>query len=260
MNKAIKNITIIGAGNVGTNLAFAFYKAGLNVNCICSRSEKKAHKIVSKTRAKWVGELSYLPVDSDLYIIATPDDLIPVVSESIQYTAGLVVHTSGTTDIEALNRFSRNGVFYPLQTFNKAKKASFDHLPICIESNNVEDDKLLKELALKLTDNIHLIDSIQRRKLHLAAVFMCNFVNYMYILGDDYLAKENINSEILRPLIKETALKALKVAPRNSQTGPARRNDKKTMTLHLDLLKGNDRYSTVYTILSKQISDYFQDI
>ena len=260
MTNSIKNITIIGAGNVGTNLAFAFYKAGLNINCICCRTEANANKIVTKTGAKWIGEFSNLPIDSDLYIIATPDDVIPVVSESIKQAAGIVVHTSGTTDIDALNRFSRRGVFYPLQTFSKIKLANFVHLPICIESKNEEDEMLLNELALKLTDNVHLIDSVQRRKLHLAAVFMCNFVNYMYILGDDYLAKENINSEILNPLIKETVIKALKSSPKNNQTGPARRGDKKTMDMHLNLLSENERYSVVYSLLSKQISEYFQDI
>jgi len=207
--------------------------------------------------ALWIDEVSKLPSDVDIYIIAVSDDAIIDVVNNLNPGTGLVVHTSGALSIEHLSSFPRYGVFYPLQTFSRNHILDFSKLPICIEANTIEDLQELEDFAHSVSAVVFHLSSAERLKVHVSAVFVCNFVNYMYTMGFDYLEKQGIPSSILRPLIAETASKITQMSPQIAQTGPAKRKDRKTIARHLELLKDDEPYLMVYKILSAQIEDYF---
>jgi predicted short-subunit dehydrogenase-like oxidoreductase (DUF2520 family) len=152
-----------------------------------------------------------------------------------------------------LENNSRKGVFYPLQSFTKGKKVDFYSIPICIEATHSTDEKLLKELANKLSDKIFTISSEQRKKLHVAAVFVNNFTNHMYTIGNNICKKNNIPFEILKPLIEETAQKVFKISPEKAQTGPAIRKDSETIKNHLFLL--DEQEKEIYNLMTKSIQN-----
>ena len=163
----------------------------------------------------------------------------------------LVVHTSGSVSCQDLAEHNRRGVFYPLQSFSKNRESNFKEIPICIEAEFNKDLLLLEELAAALSDDVYFIDSDQRKKLHLAAVFVNNFVNHLYQIGHDICAREALPFEILKPLIAETARKIEEMTPSDAQTGPAKRNDLKTINEHLELL--SDDHKALYQLISKSI-------
>ena len=163
----------------------------------------------------------------------------------------LVVHTSGAIEQDVIPT-KRRGVFYPLQTISKEKKLNFKTIPFCIEASKSEDFNLLMRLATLLSPMVYSINSHQRKVLHVAAVFACNFSNFMYMMADDILNKEDIPLDILQPLIKETAAKIKKHKPKAVQTGPAVRQDNETIEKHIEYLKEGNYYD-IYKLLTESI-------
>ncbi len=194
-------------------------------------------------------------LDADIYIIAISDDAISVLSSQLKLKDKLVVHTSGNSSINALKTTNHKGVFYPLQTFSKDKSVNFKEIPICLETERVEDYKLLEKLAASISDKNYKIDSNQRKYIHLAAVFTNNFVNYMYKIGNDICEANDIPFEILQPLILETAKKVNNNPPAYIQTGPAVRHDYKTIDKHLQLLNGQEK--EIYKLITQMIKETY---
>jgi predicted short-subunit dehydrogenase-like oxidoreductase (DUF2520 family) len=192
--------------------------------------------------------------DADLYIIAVSDDAISTISEQIPYKNKLVVHTSGGTSLEAIASNNRKGVFYPLQTFSKNKAVNFRTIPICIESQNASDYQLLQNVAQAMSDSVFAINSEQRKALHVAAVFVNNFTNHLYKIGNNICIENNVPFEILKPLIQETAEKIKQLSPNEAQTGPAIRNDIETINAHLSFLS-DENQKNIYKILTQSIQN-----
>ena len=74
--RSIKNITIIGAGNVATHLGKALYNKGLKIDNVYSRKISRARKLATQIGAKAVSNYTNLKPNSDLYLIAVFDDAI----------------------------------------------------------------------------------------------------------------------------------------------------------------------------------------
>jgi len=245
------SVVIIGSGNVAQHLIKAFSVAA-EINLIqayARRPEKLAHLLPPEKITDIISELA----DADVYIISVSDDAIADVSAQLSFSGRLVVHTSGSTPLEILNSNNRRGVFYPLQTFSLAKEIDFSTVPICLESEFVDDHKTLQIVANAISKSIYNIDSAQRQALHVAAVFVSNFVNHMYVLGSEVSSQNNIPFDILKPLIKEVADKVTSLPPLQAQTGPAVRGDQKTISRHLDFLRNNRQLSDIYTLLTHSI-------
>ncbi|WP_394340131.1 Rossmann-like and DUF2520 domain-containing protein [Marixanthomonas spongiae] len=194
--------------------------------------------------------------EADIYIIAIPDDAIADFSSTLPFNDKMVVHTSGSLPMQALDGKNKKGVFYPLQTFTKDKKVNFNEIPICIEAEEKADLQLLETLGKRISNHVAQISSEDRKTLHLAAVFVNNFVNYMYHISEDILKENNLDFELLKPLIAETANKIRTLSPQQAQTGPAKRNDVKTIENHLHLLKDSP-YKKVYEQMTEAIKKQY---
>ena len=162
------------------------------------------------------------------------------------------MHTSGGVALEKISNHNRRGVFYPLQTFTKGKAVDFKTIPICIETEFSADLKILKKIAKSISDKMYIINSEQRKALHVAAVFVNNFTNHLYQIGNQICEENNIPFEVLHPLIQETAEKIKELSPSEAQTGPALRNDTKTIEKHIDFLE-NPEYKKLYQLLTQSI-------
>ena len=165
-----------------------------------------------------------------------------------------VAHTAGSVPLEAIpERFERRAVFYPMQTFTKGRTVDFSQIPIFLETSAAWRPEL-EALARKLSRKVIWADSAQRAKVHLAAVFACNFANCMYAIGEEVVRSAGLDFEVLKPLIAETAAKACDArSPRDVQTGPAVRNDAPTMERHLGLLDNDPNLQEIYQQISTEI-------
>ena len=227
----MKNIILVGSGNVATHLGIALQKGNYPIVQVYSRSIENAKKLAEKLNTNYTNDLTQLKT-ADLIIVSVNDDAISKVLSQIKNTS--IVHTSGSIGINIFNdHFSNYGVLYPLQTFNKEVNVNISEIPFCIEGNNLAFEKQLTTLAKQLSNNVVLMDSEQRKQVHIAAVFACNFSNQMFSIADDLLAEKNLDFKILLPLIKQTIAKLSTNKPKAVQTGPAKRNDNNIIQEHI---------------------------
>jgi len=248
-----KTITLIGAGNVATHLGKAFLNNGFSINQVYSKSIDNAYSLASELNAMPCDDVKFITDESDIYIICIKDDAINDIVEQISFKNKIIAHTSGSIPLSVLNGFNNYGIFYPLQTFSKNKNVTINEVPFCIEANNDETKNTLLDLAKSLSNNVNEINSEQRKKIHLAAVFACNFTNYMYSISEDILNQSNIDLDILKPLIIETAKKIQNNSPKTMQTGPAKRNDDVVLKNHIELLANSKDYQDIYKIITDNI-------
>lgn len=229
----VQNITILGSGNVATHLANQLSKHAFNIIQVYSRNITNANELAQQVAAEPIDNISELNNSSDLYIICLSDSIIEKVVERFEFTDKLVAHTAGSMSIDVLKRFKNHGVFYPLQSFTKNRSLDFETIPICIEANSKENENKLLALANKLSNNVNLLQSEERKQYHLAAVFANNFANHMFAAADSLLKKNKLNFDLLKPLILETAQKIQKLSPIEAQTGPAIRNNMAVIDSHI---------------------------
>lgn len=247
-------ICMIGAGNLATQLGMALSEKGHQIVQVWSRTSKNAVELASKLKCPSTTELSAIYNDADIYIIAVSDKAIEEVLGKRSWGNPLVVHTAGSIPMNILAPHCKNfGVFYPFQTFTVRKKVEFDHIPVCIEANSPQNLGILNSLAQSISQNIRLVDSNQRQQIHLAAVFVCNFVNHLYSIGEELLMEKGLDFEILKPLILETASKIIEHSPAKSQTGPAIRNDRNVIDKHLAMLSNHPDLKNLYALVSERI-------
>lgn len=248
----MKTINIIGSGNVVHHLVRALSDlSNYKIQNVAVRSlDKVADFFLKNLIVQTIEDLK----PAAITLISVTDSVISEVSTRIPYKDSLVVHTSGTTALEVLNDKNRKGVFYPLQTFSKNKEINFKEVPLCLEAENTDDLIELKLLAEELSDKVFEISSEQRKSLHVAAVFVSNFTNYLYSIGNEICKENNIPFDILKPLIKETADKINYLNPKEAQTGPAIRFDQKTIKAHQDFLT-NKTYKEIYNLITQSIQE-----
>ena len=246
------SVVLIGSGNVANHLISAFAKSDtVRVIQVFARNPEAVPQLVSKDKIT----NSYSEITAaDLYIVSVSDNAVAAVSQNLPFHDKLVVHTSGTVALTDLDAKNRRGVFYPLQTFSKAKEVDFKGIPFCLETENESDYAVLETVAQSISDHVFAIHSEQRKALHVAAVFVNNFVNHLYQIGHTICTENDIPFEILYPLIRETAAKISSLPPKEAQTGPAVRNDTQTINAHLSFLSDATQ-KEIYKILTKSIID-----
>jgi predicted short-subunit dehydrogenase-like oxidoreductase (DUF2520 family) len=245
-------VSIIGSGNVAQHLIQAFQlNSQIELVQVFARNKKSVAHLLDSDAI--TSDYSQLQV-ADVYIIAVSDDAIAEVSSQLPFENQLVVHTSGTVDLDTLHAKNRKGVFYPLQTFSKNKAVDFKTIPLCLEAQNETDLQLLKKIAHSISNAIYEINSEQRKALHVSAVFVNNFVNHLYQIGNEICEDNQIPFDILKPLIQETANKIVTLSPKEAQTGPAKRNDLKTIAAHEQFLT-DENQATIYKLLTQSIQN-----
>jgi predicted short-subunit dehydrogenase-like oxidoreductase (DUF2520 family) len=244
----LKNIFIIGGGNVGTHLANALVEV-VNVVGVYSINKQSAKELSSKLNVPFVSDISHIPA-CDLVLVCVNDNAVFDVVKNLSSTFQ-IAYTSGSVELISLPKLNKLGVFYPLQTFSKNKKLNLRDVPFLIESSDEMFEKELMELASLLSINVSVANSSDRKKLHLAAVFVNNFSNHLAFLAKEYLDENNLNWDYLKPLMIETVNKLAEVSPYEAQTGPARRNDTKVIESHLSELSGTTK--EIYQVLSTSI-------
>ena len=242
-------VIVLGSGNVGNHLANVFLtNTVVDLIQVYSRDIQKIQHF--KNSVAITNNTKDL-VDADVYIISISDDAILEFSKSLNISNKLIVHTSGSVEMDILKNFNKRGVFYPLQTFSKNKDIDFKNVPICIESNTNDDLILLESLASSISNHVYILNSEKRIKMHISAVFVNNFVNHLYQIGSEICEENRVPFEILHPLILETATKIQTLTPFDAQTGPARRNDKLTIEKQLSQL--SEKEIKIYKSLTESI-------
>ncbi len=258
-----QKIAILGTGNVAWHLARTFENKGHVISHIYNRDINKAEKFaLDYFNASTGDSLNLSEVDASLFIMAISDDSIEEVAQQLNLPQNAtLVHTSGTIPLNILGYAQTHniGVFYPLQTFSKGKNTDFADIPICIEGESEETIELLRSIGNSISHTVHVLNSNQRKVIHLSAVFSCNFTNHMFTISKGILDSNDLEFDLLKPLIVETLNKSFDIGPDNAQTGPAMRGDMETLDKQFESLSNDPNVAEMYRLISQNIIDYYQE-
>lgn len=245
-------VVCIGSGNIATHLSKAFYALGHQIVQIYSKTSANAKALADVVNTTlYTDKLENIVTTADLYLIAVSDQVITdIVQDLPSSLKGIVVHTSGATSIEILSQFTNFGVIYPPQSINKNIATDLSKIPFGIEANSQEVTSKLFGVMNHISQKNFSCNSRQRVALHLSAVLVNNFSNALYQMADDILNSENLDFELLKPIILETAQKVQNHNPKEVQTGPAIRNDQITINKHLEFLSHSKELAKIYQDLS----------
>lgn len=252
-------IVLFGTGNVATRLGIALQAKNAEIVQVYGRNVSKASCLAERLGCPFTTSFKEIDTAAELYLLAVSDEAISEVAACVPAGNRMIVHTAGSVDMNVLAPYATDfGVFYPLQTLSLNREADLSQVPFCIEANNPSNLNKLHLLASLLTEKVIPAGSGQRRQLHLSAVFVCNFVNHLYAIGERLISEKQLDFDLLKPLILETALKALNHSPETVQTGPAIRGNKAIMDQHLEMLSDQPEWQNLYSLLSNDIKNFHQ--
>jgi len=253
----MRKVALIGAGNINWHLGHALNPKYYEICQVYSRTRKSAGVLAKSLNCSFTTSLDKVNLEADIVLIAVHDDAIEQVAKKLGYLENerrIFIHTSGVTPIAVLEKhFSLCGVLWPPQSIRKENKINIKKTPIIVVANDDSKQGVLL-FATRLSRKVKVLTDEQKRNLHLAAVFANNFSNHLFKIAYDICQDQNLDFELLLPIIKETTDKISGIDPALFQTGPAIRGDEKTMKAHLDLLSKNKDLKRIYTIMSKHIN------
>lgn len=248
------NIVMLGAGNVATHFSKALQQKGYNITQVYSKTTASAKALAELLSVPYTTEINDVNTAADIYIYALKDNALEEIIHKISIPDAIHLHTAGSVNIDVFEgRASHFGVIYPMQTFSKSKEVNFENVALMVEANTEKTFDTLFGIAQQLSKRCYKIDSEQRKKIHLSAVFACNFTNYMYTIAEELIGETNAPFDILQPLIAETADKIKHLSPAKAQTGPAVRYDTVIIEKHLKMLENRPELQQLYKEISKLI-------
>jgi predicted short-subunit dehydrogenase-like oxidoreductase (DUF2520 family) len=245
---------ILGAGNVATQLARHLHDAGHTISCIYSRDPDHASILASEVEAASVSNPEELPDSADYFLVAVTDQAIPGLMGACRGKKGIWMHTAGSVGMDVFgDDHPECGVFYPLQTITRDHPLRMDEVPILVEGSSPKVAARIMNLAQSISRNVHIMDSEKRLVVHMAAVFASNFTNHMVHIAQQILEDQQVDPDLLVPLMKETIRKASDQGAGASRTGPAVRGDTTTMRKHLEMLESHPEWEKLYTFISREL-------
>lgn len=257
----MKNLSIVavGAGNVAHQLVPHFKRQGYEIAQVYSRTLKHAKQLAKKVNAKATNSIEQILPDADIYYFMLSDDAIVKLAKALKgqiASSAVILHSSGSKSSKLLKGTTKHyGVVYPLQTFSKTAKVDLSQIPVFTTGNSKHARDIAKKLASTISKKTYSLSDQKRKELHLAAVVCNNFVHHLFVKSSEYLKSKHIPFAYLQPLIEDTMKNAGKTDLRKKQTGPAKRNDKKTINTHLEMLKQDPEFKKLYAALSKSIKE-----
>lgn len=251
-------ITLIGSGNVATWIAQRLQgNPRFPITQVFSRHLEHAQTLADLLNAEAIEDIRKLNPDNQIFIFALADKAYDEILPLLPFKLPLAFTTSGTVSCQCLKDYAEQyGVIYPLQTFTKSQDMRKLEVPLCLESDFAGEHKtLMWELARELSPTCYEVSEAQRAKMHVAAVFACNFSNAMYQIAYKLLKENGLPFEILLPVLRQTVEKVSQMTPAEAQTGPAVRGDVNVMRAQMESLE-DERMREIYRIMSDTIQNY----
>lgn len=248
-------ITLIGSGNVATWIAQRLQgNPRFPITQVFSRHLEHAQTLADLLNAEAIEDIRKLNPDNQIFIFALADKAYDEILPLLPFKLPLAFTTSGTVSCQCLKDYAEQyGVIYPLQTFTKSQDMRKLEVPMCLESDFAGEHKtLMWELARELSPTCYEVSEAQRAKMHVAAVFACNFSNAMYQIAYKLLKENGLPFEILLPVLRQTVEKVSQMTPAEAQTGPAVRGDVNVMRAQISTLS-DDRLKELYRLVSELI-------
>lgn len=261
-------ITLVGSGNVATWMAQRLQGSSrFPVTQVYSRKLENARRLADLSGAEAIDDIKALNPDNQIFIFALVDNAYETILPQLPFRLPAAFLTSGTFSCQCLKAYADSyGVIYPLQTFTKSQDMRGMEVPLCLEYQGPTPLSVgaqppqecggsyeqMRSLARELSPLCYAVSEAQRARMHLAAVFACNFSNAMYHIAYKLLEEKGLPFEMLLPLLRQTVEKVSKMPPAEAQTGPAARRDFNVMEAHLAELD-DEGLQEIYRMMSEMI-------
>lgn len=241
------DLTIVGAGRVGTALGVLLQRAGHRVIAVSGRSETPARV------QRYLPGVPVLPPrqavnGANVVILGVPDDSIRVLCSNV--STGLqrgmvVVHLSGSLGLDVLAPAAHWGAYpvalHPLQTIPHVE-GGLKRLPgsaFAVTAAHETAWQLGERLTREVGGVPYRVRSELKGLYHAAAVFASNYLTTVEAIAERLFAAAGIRDTrtALGPLAVATLSNVVREGPSNALTGPVVRGDVGTIERNLDALK-----------------------
>lgn len=246
------NIFLIGTGRMAYHLGHAIRKAGHTIVGITGRDAQKLADMSRFLECPLVRWNQDWP-DAEIQVIATSDDAIAEVSGRLGSTEGVVMHTAGTVDMDALAPHRHRAVLWPMQTLSHGAPTDLSDIPLIVDGNTDAARSAVLKLARSISGSVLQLSHAQRQRLHLASAITSNLPVFLVREAQRLLRQENLPPDLLMPLWRTTAANVSAIGPEHALTGPARRGDTRSIHRHLDQLTSDPDLRRAYAQLSTMI-------
>jgi predicted short-subunit dehydrogenase-like oxidoreductase (DUF2520 family) len=249
--------TIVGTGNMAWFITGRMIAAGHVCACVYGRDITKAQALAKHANTS----NSYLIANgvnatADCCIIAVTDNAVNEVNPYLN-TNTTIIYTAGALDIHNFSQHTDKAVLWPIYSIVKDNLPSHRAIPCAWEASTAKAKDIALTVANAVTDILTEADSTQRTALHLAAVFSNNFSNHLFAIAEQWCKEQNLQFELLRPIINQTVERLQTTSPHSLQTGPAKRGDDITIDKHIDLLAQHTDWQNVYKALTESIKEMY---
>lgn len=244
-------IALVGAGNVGTTIAFLLKEAGHTINGVASRSAASAARTGGMLGVPHSTNPPDFTREADVTFLTVPDRSIADVCAAIAAQDGfrpgsIVIHTSGAHSSALLSPARAAGCwtlsFHPLQSFANPE-SGIKNLPgsfITIEGDEPAlpaARRLVADLSCQLLE----IPTENKALYHAAACLVCNYFVTLTDLGLQLFEAAGIERKeglpAIRPLLYCTLQNIIRNGPAQALTGPIARGDSGTVQAHLETME-----------------------
>ncbi|CUH94632.1 hypothetical protein P22_0698 [Propionispora sp. 2/2-37] len=257
-------IAIIGAGKVGSALAYACWRLGYRLAGVASRTAGSAATLADRIKTNWSLHAEEITRQADIVFITVPDRYVETVTEQITFSGGVVqgqfiYHVSGSLPVSVLagaaSCGARIGSMHPLQSFTFTETAwqQFQGAYMALDGDRKAVAQA-RELALQLGSIPFSVPGGQRTLYHAAACMASNYLIALAQCAAQLLKPCGLNEQqavmALWPLMKGSMDNLLKVGPAKALSGPISRGDGNTVQRHVAALATTDRDTLrLYTAL-----------
>lgn len=238
------DISVVGAGRVGTALAVLWQRAGHRILAV-SGGVATAGRAATHLPGVGVLDSASAVRDAEVVLIATPDDAIARACADIASAlrpGAAVIHASGATGLDALDAASgaRRLSLHPLQTCPTVD-AAVERIPgaaFAVTAREEEGFGLGERLALDAGGQPFRLADEAKPLYHAAAVFASNYLVTVTALAEELELAAGVPDPLvaLAPLQAATLANVQRVGPAAALTGPAVRGDAETVARNLEAL------------------------
>jgi predicted short-subunit dehydrogenase-like oxidoreductase (DUF2520 family) len=266
----MKTFSVVGAGRVGTALAFALTRRGWTLEVIADRdaaAAREGRRIVGRGVAS--GDIGRAARGARILIISVPDDSLERVARELARTRHdwsdrLVFHTSGLLPAAALGPLRKKGAraasLHPVQSFPEKKGAArlFRGIYWGIEGDK-EAVAAGRALVTQLGGRVLLLKEKDKPLYHAACSLAANAFLALEETAAGLLRGTGIDRKkalaVLLPLVQGTLQGVKKIGPEKALTGPVSRGDVRTVREHLRALESRPAVRKIYVALAGQALD-----
>lgn len=257
----MNEISIIGAGRLGTSLGTALSKKGYRIkflSCRTSLSAEESRKIIGEGKASTDNVQTARA--GDIVLLCLPDEEILKVTKeleaaNINWSEKFIFHCSGLLSSEILNPLKAKGALtasiHPIQSFAEKRTSpeQFENIYFGVEGES-DALELSQKMIRKLGSRSFIIDSENKALYHTACSIASNFFVVLLDTASSLLKEAGLQEEqafqVLLPLVKGTLHNVKKFNIQASLTGPVIRGDKTSVEKHLEALKKFPPFHEMY--------------